>query len=196
LVGCLSGMNDAGLAVAILEVFQIKAGHKRIDRAGMPYALCYRRILETCSTIEEAQALLESMPRTTITNLAVADRHGVAVFEITPRNVHVRGPVDGVCVCTNHFCSPELRPFVSLNLFHTANRFRALAESSNGGPQLDIEAVRNGLDAAHMRSTLQSMIFEPAELRLRLAIGTCPATDGEMKVLDVGRLFEETPATK
>src|SRR5438270_234554 len=46
LVGCLSGINDAGLSVAILEVFQARAGIRRLDRNGTPYALCYRRLLE------------------------------------------------------------------------------------------------------------------------------------------------------
>lgn len=191
LVGCLSGMNDAGLAVAVLEVFQIKAGRKRIDTSGTPYALCYRRILENCATIAEAQALLESMPRTTITNLAVADRDGVAVFEITPRKVCVRPPIDGLCVTTNHFCTPELRPLVRLNLFHTDNRFKALSETSRGPAPLDLAAVHHCLDGAHMAGTLQAMIFEPATLTLHLAIGVKPATAGEMKPLELGELFEE-----
>src|SRR5204862_108426 len=38
LVGCLSGMNDAGLTVAVLEVFQVKVGHKKFDHTGTPYA--------------------------------------------------------------------------------------------------------------------------------------------------------------
>jgi hypothetical protein len=191
LVGCLSGMNDAGLAVAVLEVFQVKAGCKRIDTSGVPYALCYRRILENCATIAEAKALLESMPRTTITNLAVADRESVAVFEITPRKVCVRSPVDGLCVTTNHFCSPELRPLVRLNLFHTDERFRSLCATSRGPGPIDLDAMHHCLDSAHMAGTLQAMVFEPAALRLHLAIGVKPATDGEMKPLDLSELFEE-----
>src|SRR5207253_1543570 len=54
MVGCLSGMNDAGLAVAVLEVFQVKAGARRFDPTGLPYALCYRRVLEECTTVAEA----------------------------------------------------------------------------------------------------------------------------------------------
>jgi hypothetical protein len=191
LIGCLSGMNDAGLAVAVLEVFQVKAGCKRIDTSGVPYALCYRRILENCASIAEAKALLESMPRTTITNLAVADREGVALFEITPRRICVRTAVDGLCISTNHFCSPELRPLVRLNLFHTDERFRSLCESSRVPGPLDLAAMHHCLDSAHMAGTLQAMVFEPATLRLNLAIGVKPATDGEMKPLELSELFEE-----
>ncbi len=87
LVGVLSGMNDAGLCLAVLEVYDAKDGEPRFDGQGVPYALCHRRLLEECTTIAEAKKLLESMPRTSLLNLAVADRTGTAVFEVTPKQV-------------------------------------------------------------------------------------------------------------
>jgi hypothetical protein len=42
LVGVVSGMNDAGLALGVLEVFDVKKGEPEIDLKGLPYALCYR----------------------------------------------------------------------------------------------------------------------------------------------------------
>jgi len=126
LVGCLSGMNDAGLAVAVLEVFHVRGGHIWFSHTGLPYALCYRRLLEQCTTVAEAKALLESMHRTTITNLVVADRNSVAVFEVSPRQVVVRRPSDGTCVCTNHFCTDELRTRFRHNANRTYDRYQAL----------------------------------------------------------------------
>ena len=87
LVGCLSGMNDAGLSLAILEVMEIKDGEPRFDINGTPYALCYRKLLEECTTIEEAKKLLTSMKRTATTNLVLADRTHVAVLEVSPTKV-------------------------------------------------------------------------------------------------------------
>ena len=49
MVGCFSGMNDAGLTVAVMEAYQV------------PFALCLRRLLEQCSSIEEARALLNGI---------------------------------------------------------------------------------------------------------------------------------------
>src|SRR6185312_9730081 len=46
LVGVLSGMNEAGLCLGVLEVFDIKPGEPYFDAAGTPYALCLRRVLE------------------------------------------------------------------------------------------------------------------------------------------------------
>src|SRR5262249_46844804 len=85
LVGCLSGMNDAGLAVGVLESFATRKDEGRFDPKGLPYALCYRTLLEECTTIEEAKKRLERLPRTTLTSLAIADRKGIGVLEITPK---------------------------------------------------------------------------------------------------------------
>jgi predicted choloylglycine hydrolase len=198
LVGCLSGINDAGLSLAILEVFQIKAGLKRFDRSGTPYALCYRRLLEECTTIAEARDLLETMKRTTITNLVIADRHGVAVFEVTPTSVQVRRPQQGTCVCTNHFCTDELKPYARINVCRTTERYQALEKVSKVSQEqrkLGLLELHCGLDAAcDPDMTMQTMVFEPATLRLHLAIGKCPASAGQLKRLELGPLLR-APST-
>src|SRR5262249_50135710 len=107
LIGVLSGMNDAGLALAVLEAF-FPGKEALFDPKGVPYAMCYRRVLEECTTVDEAEKLLRSLHRTTTTNLAICDKKGGAVFEITPKNIFVRKPEAGVCPCTNHFRSKEL----------------------------------------------------------------------------------------
>ncbi len=195
LIGCLSGMNDAGLSLAVLEVFQAQVGLKKFDPSGMPYALCYRRLLEECATVAEAKDLLEKMPRTTTTNLAVADREGVAVFEVTPRHVLVRRPRDGICVCTNHFCTEELRPFVGFNTYRTLERYEALERVASAHERLGLTELQEALNAASQRDhTMQTMVFDPARLQLRLAIGTCPSSAGELKTLELGPLFRALPS--
>lgn len=194
MVGCLSGMNDAGLALSILEVFQVKVGRKRYDGDGIPYALCYRRLLEECSTIAEAVALLERMDRTTITNLALADRTGVAVLEVTPRQIVVRRPQQGTCICTNHFCTDALRPLWPLDFFKTFQRYETLQRAAALQEQFGPADLQWALHGARMgRSTMQTMVFEPASLRLHLAIGACPSTGAELKVLELGPFFFTSP---
>jgi hypothetical protein len=185
LLGCLSGMNDAGLAIAVLEVSSCKENSPRLDLRGVPYALCIRRALEECSTIEEAEKLLRSVKRTTYFNLAVCDRQGSAVFEITTKSLNVRRPVDGICCCTNHFRSPELATVL------TCNRFCAL-EEARGLPVLTLDDLAKRLDAANQGDlTLQTMIFEPRELRLHLAIGKCPSSSLPLRRLDLGPLLQK-----
>src|SRR5262249_6700861 len=150
LIGCLSGMNDAGLTVAVLEVLGAKAADERVDPAGLPYALCYRRLLEDCTSVAEAEKLLCSLPRTTVTNLAVCDRHGAAVFEITPKRVVVRRAEDGLCTCTNHFCTAELRPVRQTNEYKTLDRYRIL-EEVRSREKVGVEDLHARLHAANQR---------------------------------------------
>ncbi len=191
LVGCLSGINDAGLAVAVLEVFQVKVGVKKCDLGGVPFALCYRRLLEECATIDEAKSLLEMMRRTGATNLVVADPNGVAVFEVTPEGVHVRRPQQGVCVCSNHFCSEGYKPVFQLNLFRTQERYQVLEQAPVGHERLTVQELRHDLDLAWgVIEALQTMIFEPATLRAHLAIGSCPASTAELRTLELAPLLQ------
>jgi hypothetical protein len=199
LIGCLSGMNDAGLSVAVLEAVGTRITTPRLDRDGLVYALCYRALLERCSSIAEARRLLEKIPRATATNLVLADSTGVAVFEVTPKEIHVRGPTGGTCVCTNHFCTDGLRPFLHFNWYRTLDRYRILEETSAKPTLLGIENLHHALHAARNdKETLQTMIFEPVARRLHLAVGACPASAQKLKVLELDPLFRgvEEPILK
>ena len=190
LVGCLSGMNDAGLALAVHETSMVNDGTARFNAAGIPYALCYRRILEECTTVAEAEKLLRSMKRTTITNLAICDQDGGAVFEVTPKDVIVRRPVDGICSCTNHFCTKELKVPRQLNIFRTLDRYDTL-ESSRRLPRIGLPEIQKKLAAVSVQDhTLQTMVFEPASLKLHLSIGKCPSAGEELKLLDLRPWFQ------
>src|SRR5207245_2012767 len=58
LVGVLSGMNEYGLTLAVMEVpRQFRLPH------AMPCMLLYRTVLENCRTVDEAVALLRRTPR-------------------------------------------------------------------------------------------------------------------------------------
>jgi hypothetical protein len=190
LVGCLSGMNDAGLSVAILEVFQVKDGEPTFDPEAMPYALCYRKILEECTTIDEAYKLLSSLRRTTTTNLVVADRTGVAVFEVAPSRVERRKPVNGLCPCTNHYCTPNLGPEELIDVAWSVERFDSLSKAGTVHKKLGPEDLRKELDRVNLGDlTLQTMVFEPRTLKLHLAIGELPASKGQLRTLDLAPLF-------
>jgi predicted choloylglycine hydrolase len=191
LVGCLSGMNDAGLSLAILEVMEIKEGEPRFDIEGIPYALCYRKLLEECTTIEEAKKLLTGMKRTATTNLVLADRTRVAVFEVSPKKVVERSPLRGVCACTNHYCTDEVRPAEVMNVARTLQRFQILEAARELTGKITVADVHKHLHAANLGSlTLQTMVFEPATRKLHLAIGEVPASGGALKTIELGPLFK------
>lgn len=197
LVGCLSGMNDAGLTVAILEVFKTRDGEPDFNPNGVPYALCHRKLLEECTTIDQAKKLLEKMKRTTTLNLAVADRSGVAVLEVTPGHVVRRDAVSGVCACTNHFCVPALRPEKPIYPCGSLDRFRALERLVFRKDKVGPDDLRQRLDAANLGElTLQTMVFEPATLQLHLSIGKVPASAGPLRTVDLAPLFKTEVAKK
>jgi hypothetical protein len=182
-IGCVSGMNDAGLTLAVLEVSSANDESPRFDPRGTPYALCFRQLLEECSTVTEAEKALRLMKRTTCINLAICDAKQSAVFEITPKCVVVRQSVDGICPCTNHFRTPQLATD------RTCRRYDIL-EGSRNLSKLDLVDVQRKLHGANQGAeTLQTMIFEPAALKLHLAIGTCPSSARTMQALELAPLF-------
>jgi hypothetical protein len=178
LVGCLSGMNEKGLCLAVLEVYSTNDGAPRFDAKGTPYALCFRRILEECATIAEAERLLRELRRTTMCNLAVCDREKAVVFEITSRTVAVRPAEENLCVCTNHFRLKELATDCKCSRFDKLDTCRRLEK-------IDLPDIAKALHAVHQgRLTMQTMIFEPATFRLHLAIGRCPSSALQLQTLD------------
>jgi predicted choloylglycine hydrolase len=183
LFGCLSGMNDRGLALAVHEVFLSRDGAPMFNPKGMPYAFCFRQMLEQCATVEEAEDLLRAAERTTLFNLALCDRHHSVVLETTPNSVVARHGSDGICACTNHFRTDELV------VLPWCNRYRKLIQSRKLD-QVSVADVAQKLNEVNMgRMTVQTMIFEPSTLKLHLAIGSCPSAALPLKLLELGPLF-------
>jgi isopenicillin-N N-acyltransferase-like protein len=186
LIGTFSGMNDAGLALAVHEVSSTKDGSLIFDKRGTPYALCFRRILEECTTIEEAELLLKGMRRTTRLNLVICDREKGGVLEITPQNVVLRRSDNGLCACTNHFRTSKLTRYLP-----KCKRYAALTDVEESD-KLGIEQVAEKLHAANMgRMTLQTMIFEPKTLKLHLAAGSCPSSAEPLREIDLSELLKK-----
>ncbi len=192
LVGVLSGMNDAGLTVAVSESFATRDHAPAFDRKGVPYALIFRRILEECGTIDEAEKLLRSVPRTTHNNLTICDAKTGVVLEISTKNVVRRPAKEGFCTCTNHFLSEELAPKPTPNTYRTLDRLAAL-EDYRTQDRLSATDVAHALHAACMGDlTLQSMVFAPETRTVHLSLGNTPATLGPYRTLELKEMMAGT----
>jgi predicted choloylglycine hydrolase len=190
MVGIISGMNDAGLAVATLDVYQSADGAPIFDAAGVPLAMTYRRLLEECSTLVEAETLLKSVHRTTYMNLAAADPTGAVVFEITPQTVGVRRPQGNALACTNHFQLDGLSTPQECGRIRQLNR---LMETQQSYHIADVQAALHRVNQGEM--TLQTMIFEPESRRLHVAMGgPGPVSNHQLKVFDAAEWFTTNAA--
>lgn len=184
MMGAVSGMNDRGLSLAVMNVFS-----PDMTPDGMPYLLMFREILERCGTIDEAVELIKATPRTTPNNLMVADATGAAVIEFSPKAVEVRRPTDGRVWSTNHFESEKLSNEKDPNEPTTCGRYKFLSEELPKG-KVDVEMAKKLLaGVADPEMTIQSMVFRPATLELWLSCGKVPSTSGEFHRLDVRALF-------
>jgi len=185
LIGVLSGMNDAGLALATLDVYEAGNKSPQLELTGVPLLLVFRQILEECTTVDEAEALLKRTQATTWANLAVCDCERGAVFEITPTEVARRDASGAILPCTNHFREEGLA--VNTQCW----RYDSL-QSAVHGAKLDIEDIHQHLHKANQGDlTLQTLIFEPRELVLHLAFGKPPSSALPLKRLDLGELLHE-----
>lgn len=193
-IGVISGINDAGLAIASLETTgSPKEAGPPFDPEGVPFLLNYRRILEECSTVEEAYQMLSSMKRTTSQHLAVCDKNGGAILEYTPTKIVKRTADHGTCRCTNHFISPDLKLAQPKNIFTTIDRLAGLDACCAGTHTIGVGEVKTYLNKVHQKEmTLQSMIFEPAAMRVHMAVGTGkePASGQEYRVLELGTMLK------
>ncbi len=183
LLGCFSGMNDAGLAVADLTVQDANDGSPKLDLRGTPCTLALRRVLEECATVEEAEKLLRSLKRTSRNSIVLCDRNHGAVFETTPRSFAVRVSEEGIGICTNHFRTEGLATSLHCGRY-------ALLEKSRKLEKLELADVARFMDAASQGDwTQQTMIFEPRTLKLHLAMGQGPATRLPLRTLELAVWF-------
>jgi len=182
-LGVLSGMNDAGLAIGCLDSGPAKDGSPQLG-AGTPLSFTFRRILEECTSLAEAEKLLRSSRHTTWMNLAACDRQRAAVFEITPKSVAVRRAEEHLLACTNHFRTPELgQP-------RNCWRYRTLRRYGDRTEPFTWRDVASAMHAVNLdEDTTQSMVFEPKPLRLHLARGRPPVSAGPFVPLDLAELF-------
>ena len=75
-----------------------------------------------------------------------------------------------------------------------ATAIRKLSQSPQARPTRMADVAKK-LDEVNMgRMTVQTMIFEPAALKLHLAIGSCPSSALPLKPLELGPLFRRSIA--
>ncbi len=188
-VGCFSGMNQYGLAIARHEVVGPRK-MRTYDHLGTPFGISLRRVLETCRTTEEAVRLLGETRHTTLSIVGLSDPHSIRIAELSPQGTYIREPSGGIDCFANHYAHPNIANPAQTNVFSTLDRQTAMqlkADTNRAG----IAEVWAALHAANQGDlTLQSMIFEPAKMRIHAAFGHGPTTAISPTILDVEALLK------
>ncbi len=181
MLGVLSGMNDQGLALCNMEVTRPQR-----PPSAMPYTLLYRMILERCKNVDEAIELLKTTPRQTANNLMLMDAAGHrAVAEIQPDKVTIRrAPPNQILISTNHQRGHDL------DTPGRCDRYDYLhAEGAKEFGHLTLASMQAMLQhVSRADLTLQSMIFEPANRVIYLAVGH-DAARKKLSRIDLAPLF-------
>jgi hypothetical protein len=74
---------------------------------------------------------------------------------------------------------------------HSHERFQTLEELRPGDKKYTPDDLRKQLNEVNLPGlTLQTMVFEPATRRLRLAFGKIPASAGKLHCVDLAPLFK------
>ncbi len=180
IIGVLSGMNDAGVAAATMEV-------RRRDTqvTASPYALVFRAALTAAGQTDDVLKAVGDSARSSTNNLMVCDAEGrAACAELGIRAVAVRRPDNGALYSTNHFRSEALgRPVMCW-------RFGFVEKALSNGRKLDEELARKILlDASYEDMTMQSIVFRPAAREFLLAAGAPPAARHRFLRLKKADLF-------
>ncbi len=188
LVGCaMSSMNSAGLALGQNDVTACADHAPVIDLKNTPTAVLCRRILEECSTIREAEKLVQANKPASRAIFVACDQEGGGVLEVTPRTVVLRRGSMGLCMATNHYECKEL------SVPGSCPRGDALARAALI-KKLDVADVAGKLNEAHQGAwTTHAIVFEPSRLRLHVAFGNSvkPATEFPFHEIDLGELLKE-----
>ena len=181
LIGVFSGMNQAGVSLAMMEVYTAES-----SIAGMPYAFQYRRALEQSNSTSEVIQFIRAAKHTASNNLMVLDAYGdSAVLEITAKQVALRSAVKGRLFATNHHRSPPLAQKTGCRRYQTLEK--RLRPSSG---RLGLSDMQQLLDQVAMKDlNLQAMVFFPRSRRIDLAVGQLPASKGPYVTLPRSALF-------
>jgi isopenicillin-N N-acyltransferase like protein len=187
ILGVISGTNDAGLSLSINEIYAANDGSKGQNLGGTPMLFLFRKILEECTAVEEAEKVLKAHKRTTWFSMTICDAKGGCVFEVTPKSVVRRDGVKDVCCCTNHFRTDEL------SVGSKCSRYAKLEAVQKADGKLGVAEVAKALDSVNQGPmTVHAMVFEPKTRILHVSHGEGgkSATTKPLTKVELGPLFE------
>jgi isopenicillin-N N-acyltransferase like protein len=175
MVGVVTGMNDAGLAVA--DLVALHTGESPQPRPGVPVLFAVRAMLEQAGSVEEALSWLAAAPRTMPQNYALADAHDVRMVETSAARFHVRPLAAGLGLITNFW--HEARGGAQ------DGRYATMLKRAGEGKLGPTELQRILAGAALRGMNIQSVVLEPETRKAHVAHGKPPVAAGIWRTLEL-----------
>jgi isopenicillin-N N-acyltransferase like protein len=175
LVGAVTGMNDAGVAVA--DLMALHTGGKQ-PQPGVPVLFAVRSLLEEVDSVEAATERLRAMPRTIPQNYALADRQDIRTVETSATHFQVRPVEAGLAAITNFW--NEARGGAKDGRY--AGMLKAAGDNKLAAG--DLERILAG--SAIKQMNVQAVVLEPETRKAHIAQGKTPVAAGVWRTLDLG----------
>jgi isopenicillin-N N-acyltransferase like protein len=187
-MGCYSGMNEHGLAMARHEVVSPKK-MQGFSLQGMPFMFSLRSVLEMARNVAEAVQVLQGFRNTTLSIIGLADKDRVAVVELSPAGTFERESVNGIACMANHYQTSSLNNPAQVNTHRTLDREKALLDHANAH-KADVKEAWAAISSTEQgEMTVQSMVFEPGAKTIHLALGKGPTTQYTPTPLAIEQFF-------
>lgn len=168
-LGILTGLNTDGLALSMMLVYG-QSRHEHLT--GQPFPTVFRRLLHECATVRAADALLQTRPYCTATNLIMGDSSRTAArFQLHPRQVVVEytSAERPVTACTNHYHDKRIKGF-AFTWFSSVLRYNKLLRRISSGQTWDTHKIKLALQATGIPAiNLQRTILRPEQLGMEVS---------------------------
>jgi hypothetical protein len=185
--GILAGgtlMNDAGVCLAVNQIYFTADGSPRFDPTGQPWVGFLRRSMEECDSVAAVEKLAKDYKFTTLNSVTVCDTKAGAVLEVTTRTMKSRKAEEGLCYCTNHFLAPGLTSKEQCDRFDKLEKCRGNGKWSVADVAKRLHEVNQGIHTA------QSFVFEPEKRTVHVGFGEGPTTARPFKKVDLSEALK------
>jgi hypothetical protein len=175
LVSVVTGMNDAGLAVA--DLMALGTGGGKQPHPGVPVLFVLRSLLEQTDTVDSALAWLQKARRTIPQNYALADTSGAKVVETSTTTFRVRPSSDGLATITNYWREEQ---------GGAKDRRYGQMLGAAGKEKLSLGQLQNILATTALGDmNVQAVVLEPQSRTAHVAYGKPPVAKGTWKTIDL-----------
>ena len=183
MVGAFTGINDAGVAYGNMIVFNAAGPKLRLE--GLPIQIAIQQAAERAGSADEMIGLLRAQSHVAPMNVMAADAHDAQVAELSLAGTAARRMEDPLLVATNHFRTPELQAYPE-----RCQRYDRLTANGDQAVTMTVADMKRALHRNRVRlMNLQAVVFEPAAMRMHVAVNRLPASAGPYVALDLARLF-------